>query len=70
MLLCHNIHWVIFLLLIQPMTELEKEIADVLAGSSNVEKAGEELTDAEKKALLRMSVEEVCIDIYIVACVI
>ncbi|KAL5506189.1 hypothetical protein EMCRGX_G007783 [Ephydatia muelleri] len=42
----------------QPMTELEKEIADVLAGSSNVEKAGEELTDAEKKALLRMSVEE------------
>ena len=52
------------------MTELEKEIADVLAGSSNVEKAGEELTDAEKKALLRMSVEEVCIDIYIVACVI
>lgn len=56
-----------FLLLIQPITELEKEIADVLTGSSNVEKDDEELTDAEKRALLRMSVEEVqtCNNIYV-----
>ena len=43
----------------QPITEMEKEIATVLEGSENVERNDEELTEAEKKALLKMSLEEV-----------
>ena len=47
----------------QPVTELEREIAAVLEGSENVKEAegeGEGLSEAEQKALLRMSLEEVC----------
>ena len=48
----------------QPVTELEREIAAVLEGSENVKEAegeGEGLSEAEQKALLRMSLEEVCV---------
>ena len=45
----------------QPVTELEREIAAVLEGSENVKEAeGEGLSEAKQKALLRMSLEEVC----------
>lgn len=40
----------------QPSTELEKEVAAVLATSENVE---QELTEVEKKSLFKMTVEEV-----------
>ena len=48
----------------QPVTELEREIATVLEGSEYVKEAegeGEGLSEAEQKALLRMSLEEVCV---------
>ncbi len=38
---------------------MEREIAAVLEGSENVDRDEEELTQAERKALLRMSLEEV-----------
>ncbi len=41
------------------MTEMEREIAAVLEGSENVERDEEELTQAERKALLTMGLEEV-----------
>lgn len=43
----------------QPSTELERTVAAILAGSENVEKEDQELTEAEKKSLLMMTVEEV-----------
>ena len=44
---------------VQPTTELEKEVAAILASSPSVEEEGEELTEAEKKSLLQMTLEEV-----------
>lgn len=45
---------------LKPTTELEFEVAAVLASSSeHVESNDQELTEAEKSALLRMSLEEV-----------
>ena len=46
---------------LQPSTELEKEVAAVLAASTNIEKEGQELTEAERKSLFQMTMEEVCI---------
>jgi hypothetical protein len=38
---------------------MEKEVGDILAKSTNVECRDEELTEAEKKSLLQMTMEEV-----------
>lgn len=47
---------------LQPSTELEREVAAILGKSeSNLEKEGEELTEAEKNSLFEMTVEEVCV---------
>ena len=43
----------------QPSTELEKEVAAILSASEHVERPDQELTPAEKKSLMQMTVEEV-----------
>ena len=49
-----------FLLILQPRTSLEKEIAAVLKGSAGIlERRNKELTEDEEKALQAVDLEEV-----------
>ena len=49
----------IFWFHIQPRTEMELEVAAVLSKSQHNLPSDQELTEAEKKALLKLSLEEV-----------
>lgn len=51
--------WLLNIVKPQPETDFEKQIATVLANSRNIEDPNEELTEAERQALMRISLEEV-----------
>ena len=53
---------------LQPVTELECKVASMLEGSEHVIPNDKELSDAERNALMRMTVEEVGVDLHVVLC--